>query len=230
MTNFALIGDVHSIAHLLGDALNYCQEHNLTPILLGDLFDSRCGTSDSVGVYNLVRDAQKNLNAVILHSNHQDKLVRYLKGNKVNTNNGLDLTLNDFNNSNISNDELLEFLISLPYGMAFKDHNNVEYRASHAFFSGRIEVPEYDEQHFVYENDLHRKLRNVMIYGPTNDKGRIYWWEEYRPRDFVRVSGHYHTVHIDDMSLVIDGECGEAKETAFLPLYDINKKLLKKFS
>lgn len=229
MTNFALIGDVHSIAPLLSDALNYCQEHNLTPILLGDLFDSRCDTSDSVGVYHLVRDAQKNLNAIILHSNHQDKLVRYLKGNKVNVNNGLDITVNDFDNSNISNDELLEFLISLPYGMVFKDHNNTEYRASHAFFSRRIEIPEYDEHYFVYENDLNRKLRNVMIYGPTNENGRVYWWEEYRPREFVRVSGHYHTVHIDDMSLVIDGECGEAKETAFLPLYDVNKKLLKKF-
>ena len=230
MTNFALIGDVHSIAHLLNDALNYCQEHNLTPILLGDLFDSRCDISDSIGVYNLVRDAQKNLNAIILHSNHQDKLVRHLKGNKVNLNNGLNITVSEFNKSDISNDELLEFLNELPYGMVFKDNNGIEYRAAHAFFSRRIVVPEYDEQYFVYENDINRKIRNVMIYGPTNENGRVYWWKNYSARDFVRVSGHYHTIHIDDMSLVIDGECGEANETAFLPLYDINKKLLKKFS
>jgi hypothetical protein len=227
-SHYALIGDVHSQAHCLESALNHCREHQLTPILLGDLFDSRCPNSESVEVYHLVRSAQKELNAVILHSNHQDKLIRYLKGNTVVLNNGLDTTISEFENSNVSIQELYEFLCSLPYGFVFRS-GEFEYRAAHAFFSRKIDIPEYKDYHYVYAQDIPSKIRNVMIYGPTGPNGRIYWWENDHPRDFIRVAGHYHVIHIDDRSLVIDGECGDDKETAFLPLYDLSNSLLKKF-
>jgi DNA integrity scanning protein DisA with diadenylate cyclase activity len=73
---YAIIGDVHSDAKKLKRALDYAKEHELKVILLGDLFDSRCDYSDSVKVYELV----KNSGAIVLQSNHQEKLIRYLKG------------------------------------------------------------------------------------------------------------------------------------------------------
>ena len=75
---YAIIGDVHSDAIKLEKAFNYAQEHNLKIILLGDLFDSRCDYSDSIGVYELV----KNSSAIVLQSNHQEKLIRYLAKNQ----------------------------------------------------------------------------------------------------------------------------------------------------
>lgn len=230
MTHYALIGDVHSQAHCLEPALNYCREHKLTPILLGDLFDSRCPNSESVEVYHLAVSAQKELNAIILHSNHQDKLIRYLKGNNVILNNGLDTTINDFKQSNVSMQELYEFLTALPYGIAFRI-NHKEYRAAHAFFSQKINVPEYTDYHLIYEKDVPSKIRNVMLYGPNGPDGRIFWWNNaLSDRTFVRIAGHYHVVYTDDRSLVIDGECGDDKTTAFLPVYDVTNSLLQKFS
>lgn len=229
MFNFALIGDVHSISNNLENALNYCKQYDLTPILLGDVFDSRCSFSDSVKVYNLIRESEKELNTIVLHSNHQDKYIRYLRGNKVTLNHGLEVTIDEFKNSDISNSELLEWLDTRPYGVVFKDKYGVEYRCAHAYFSSKIEIPEYENYHLVGSETIPRKIKNVMIYGPVNQEGRIEWWNTPKKNNYVMVSGHYHKVVIEEHCLVIDGECGDEKSEAFLPLYDVNKKLLKKF-
>ena len=63
---YAIVGDVHSDAIKLNRAFDYAKEHNLKIILLGDLFDSRCSYSDSVGVYQLIQ----NSDAIVLQSNH----------------------------------------------------------------------------------------------------------------------------------------------------------------
>lgn len=225
--SYAIIGDVHSDSVKLEKALNYAKEHNLRVIMLGDLFDSRCDFSDSIGVYNLL----KNSDVIILQSNHQDKLIRYLKGNNVVLNNGLDVTVNEFQEAGITNEELLSWLTSFPYGMLFKDRNGMEHRCAHAYFSSRVEVPEYADHHYVMHEDINRNVRNLMIYGPTNrgDNKRVFWWENPRHHDYVLVSGHYHTVHIDSHSVVIDGGCGGPEEDNFLCLYDVDNKLLKKF-
>jgi predicted phosphodiesterase len=225
---YAIIGDVHSDAKKLKKALDYVKEHDLDAILLGDLFDSRCDYSDSVGVYELVRKS----NAIVLQSNHQDKLIRYLKGNNVLLNNGLNTTVKEFSDAAISNEELLNWLISMPYGIVFKSKHNIEHRCCHAYFSSKIDIPEYDCLHFVTKDDINRKIKALMIYGPTDNKletKRILWWESPRHHNYVMVSGHYHHVHIDNHSIVIDGGCGGPEEDNFLCLYDVDNKLLKKF-
>lgn len=228
---YAIIGDVHSDAIKLEKALNYAQEHDLKVILLGDLFDSRCDFSDSVGVYNLLKESD----AIILQSNHQDKLIRYLKGNNVVLNNGLGTTVKEFQEAGITNEELLSWLTSFPYGMVFRDKTNMEHRCAHAYFSSRVEVPEYKDSYYVMHEMINRSIRNLMLYGPTNrkeintDNKRVYWWENPRHHDYVLVSGHYHTVHIDSHSVVIDGGCGGPEEDNFLCVYDVDNKLLKKF-
>lgn len=225
---YAIIGDVHSDARKLKLALNYTKEHNLTPILLGDLFDSRCDYSDSIGVYDLV----KNSGAIVLQSNHQDKLIRHLRGNNVLLNNGLDITVKEFSEAGISDGELLDWLISMPYGIVFRSKHNVEYRCCHAYFSSKITIPEYNCHHFITNDDINRKIKALMIYGPTDYKSknkRVLWWESPRHHDYVMVAGHYHHIHIDNHSIVLDGGCGGPEEDNCLCLYDVDNKLLKKF-
>lgn len=229
MRNYALIGDVHSHYGRLSQALLYCRDHELTPILLGDLFDSRCFVSESVEVYSLVREAEQALGAIVLQSNHQNKLIRHLKGNKVILNHGLERTVEEFENSSVDPEVLKEWLETRPYGIVFRDKNGEEYRCAHAYFSSRVEVPEYEDFHLVEHDSLNNKLKNVMIYGPVDSNGRIAWWDSPRRHNYRMAAGHYHVVVDRDHCLILDGECGDEGEYVFLALYDVNKRILKKF-
>lgn len=229
MKNYALIGDVHSHYGRLSHALLYCRDNELTPILLGDIFDSRCFVSESVKVYYLVREAEEALGAIVLQSNHQNKLIRYLKGNKVVLNHGLERTVKEFEDSSVDPEVLLRWLDTRPYGIVFKDKFGEEYRCAHAYFSSRIEVPEYDDCFLVEHDILNTKLKSVMIYGPVNSEGRIAWWDSPRRHEYRMVAGHYHVVVDREHCLILDGECGDEGENTFLGLYDVNKKILKKF-
>jgi hypothetical protein len=230
MTNFALISDVHSQAQPLKLALEYCSNHNLTPLFLGDLFDARIENTDSVSVYHQVKDQIENNSAICIQSNHQNKLLRYLKGNNVFIGDDLQRTLDDFKNSNISLEEVYEFLNTMPYGVVFKDKNQTEYRVAHAYFSSRIDVPEYEDFCLIYDDRLNKSTKSTMLYGPIQreEKQRIEWWKNNRTRDYVLVSGHYHTVCINENSIVLDPECGSPDGA--LGLYDVNNKVLKRFS
>ena len=223
MINFALIADVHSQAQKLSDALNHCQNNNLTPLFLGDLFDSKCKDSDSMGVYNLVQNAQQNMNAIIIQSNHQNKLIRYLRGNNVVQNFGLDKTIVEL--QSLDQNKLCSWLESFPYGVAFRDVRGTEYRISHAYLSSKIQVPEYQDYHLIC--DVTKKEMNQMLYGIFSGKDRIRWWENQSHNNWVRVCGHYHHVHIDNHSIVLDGCCGE--DGGKLLVYDVNQKQLHEF-
>lgn len=227
--NFALISDVHSQAHLLKLALEYCSNHNLTPLFLGDLFDSRVQNSDSVSVYHQVKHQIENNSAICIQSNHQNKLLRHIKGNNVFIGEDLQKTLDDFKEANISLDEVYEFLNKMPYGVVFKGKDQKEYRVAHAYFSSRIEVPEYDDFYLIYEDKLNKSTKSVMLYGPIEreEKTRITWWKNNKNHDYVMVSGHYHTVCINENSIVLDPECGSPG--GCLGLYDVNNKVFKKF-
>jgi hypothetical protein len=226
--NYALIGDIHSQREPLHKALSYCQSNALIPVLLGDVFDSRCDKSDSVGVYKLLRQAQKDLGAIVLRSNHQDKLERYLKGNSVKVSPELQRTVDDMATGEVSASELLNWLESLPYGFCFKN-DDIEYRCAHAYFPSWIEVPDYHLFHFV--ENAPKKARQLMMYGPNvkESSKRVFWWERPAERPWVRVAGHYHVVHSSDRSLVLDAGCGGIKRSWFcdeppaLVLWDCNR-------
>lgn len=205
--NWAIIGDVHSQSHKLEQALDYCRTNNLRPILLGDLFDSRCSFSNSIAVYEMAQSAQKEMGAIILQSNHQNKLIRHLQGEVVGENYGFSQTLTDFGlrdeNPKVNPQELLNWLLDLPYAIVFKDSEGNQYRAAHAYFPDRMsEIIEklysVESEDFIEfrEDDFYntqlfsieftnkyppvksfRKLREKMIYGPT-----IYSQDELKPR------------------------------------------------
>lgn len=247
MIKYAIIGDVHSQDGPLGAALAYCNQKGLTPVLLGDLFDSRCGLGNSLKVYNLVRDAQKEAkHMAVLRSNHQNKLERYLKGNPVNVTPDLRSTLEDFEQGSVNmQEELLPWLNSFPYGFVFKDSKGKEYRCAHAYFPSRLEIPKYIHYHKVFK--VNRKERDLMIYGPKrrceeSESGseRVLWWLKDKPetdlsRNWVRVAGHYHHVFINGKNLVLDGDmggrstCDVNPEDMALCLYDVENSELTKF-
>lgn len=227
MKNYVLVGDIHSQYQLLMEALTYIKNNieNYYIIFLGDLFDSRVECSNSLGVYETVRSLQNSNLCTIIQSNHQDKYIRYLKGNNVFLNNGLDTTIEDFSNSSVSKEELLLWLNSFPYGIVFRDKDNLEYRCAHAYFSSKILVPtDYKDEYLLKLVSKHTKSK--CLYGPVHDNVRIEWWNEESPHSWIRVAGHYHKVHIDlskTKSLVLDAECGS--DNGKLCIYDVNSKL-----
>lgn len=237
MKSYALIGDLHSQLAPLVESLLYCRENDLTPIFLGDIFDSRCDHSHSVLVYDVLRSAQDLFPGMqILRSNHQDKLERYLKGNKVHLSPELQRTLDDFAESTVSNEELLSWLESMPYGFCFFDNDGFEHRCAHAYFPSWQEVPEYEDCLPIY--DMTKKARQLAMYGPSHREGngRVFWWEKPSERNWVRVAGHYHVVHRSEFNLVLDAGCGGVKRSWFcnespaLVLWDTRKKELVEMS
>jgi hypothetical protein len=230
--NFALIGDIHSDSRKLELALNHCSKNRLFPVILGDIFDSRISFSDSVGVYRLIKDYQTmDTSLVCIHSNHLDKLQRHLLGNNVMLNNGLERTIEDFENSSVSMMELLSFVVHLPYGIVFKDSRNLEYRCAHAYFPSSLQIGDYTDYHLV--RTVTKKDKNKFLYGPTRrpDNSRVEWWKENHQKEWIRVAGHYHIIvnDKDTKSLVLDGCCGSEEDDGFLALYDVENQELLKF-
>ena len=230
--NYCLIGDIHSQYRPLWEALAYCQNNALIPVILGDVFDSRCDFSDSVGVYQLLKYAQKEQGAIVLRSNHQDKLERYIRGNNVYVSPELGRTLEDFAAAEIPSSEVGQWLEAMPYGFCFRDSSNQEYRCAHAYFPSWLEVPDYEQSHMIF--DVPKKAKSLMMYGPNSKegKGRVFWWEKPSERSWVRVAGHYHVVHSNETSLVLDAGCGGVKRSWFceeppaLVLWDCHRKEL----
>ena len=227
LLSICFISDIHSQSKKLQSAVDYALSQNLTIILLGDIFDSRVDCSDSVGVYNLVRDLV-NSGHHCLTSNHQDKLIRHLKGNNVQQNNGLDVTIKEFNDAGIDKEDLLQFLVSLPYGICCKTKTEQEFRIAHAYFPEWVEVPEYKDFYRVYHNMINRNTRKTMIYGTLNrDNTRQLWWKnENVNQNFIRVSGHYHEVFVGTQSIVLDSGCGSG---GCLSLYEVETGIIREF-
>lgn len=228
--NYVLIGDVHSQAKNLENALTFIRKKikNARVIFLGDLFDSKNSYSDSLGVYNLVRESEIDLNAIILQSNHQDRLIRFLKGNEIRLNHGLDKTISELS-SHISLDVLYEWLIRQSFGIVFKDIYDVEFRCAHAYFSDEIQIQEYKYEYFI--RAIKKEFKHQFLYGVQDSKkNRIEWWNQNNQnQSFVRVSGHYRNlyVNLENKSLVLDSCCGD--ENGKLSVYDVNSRSLHQF-
>ena len=219
MTNtngYFLIGDIHSQFAPLKKAWDYAFANNLRPILLGDIFDSRCENSDSVGVYNLTRYMQTHGNAVILRSNHQDKLEMFSLGIPCHQPVEMLRTADEFEAAGIELLEVNAWLQQMPYGFVFRDHENTEFRCAHAFFPSWLQIPKYIDS--IEVRPTQKQVRKLMMYGPTQSegKGRALWWRNAsKKRDWVRVGGHYHTIYQDSKSLLLDGGCGGLKRSWF---------------
>lgn len=231
MTNYVLMGDVHSVFSRFESALSFItnniQDFHL--VMLGDVFDSRCGESDSVAMYRTIRQLQNDGKATLLHSNHQWKLQRFLRGNPVKIEASLQRTLDDFAASDVTSEELMEWLSTLPFAVSFRDTNELEYRCSHAYFSSKLYVPrQYENVYQVHE--VSRQMRDKLIYGVLNSEGnRVQWWEQESNNDWIRCGGHYHRVAIayNNKSIVLDSSCGD--DDGVLSIFDVNSRSLHQF-
>jgi Icc-related predicted phosphoesterase len=223
MSSICFISDVHSQFNRLQKAVEYAESQNLRIIFLGDLFDSRVDYSDSIGVLNLVDRCIKR-GHLCVNSNHQDKLIRYLKGHNIVKNNGIEKTIEEFETGLVNKTYLLNLLNSMPYGIVCKNSYGKEFRVSHAYFSSKIEV----DGDFVYGSHISRKFKNSMIYGIVEKDGsRILWWNNKKEdQKFIRVAGHYHTVFVDSNSVVLDSGCGSG---GCLSLYNADSEAIKEF-
>ncbi len=222
MTEYILVGDVHSQYNQLSSIITKTFYVNTHYIFLGDLFDSRVDYSDSVNVYQSIRELGNR--CTVIQSNHQDKLNRYIKGNAVNTD-WIHPTIADFNNQ--FDDEFKSWLDSLPYGVVV-NVDDKQYRISHAYFPKSVEVNVTDELTLVYGDSLTRTQKNLMLYGKRQQfngvNARVPWWDEEEQKDWIRVAGHYHLLHIDHNSIVLDGSCGD--EDGVLYAYNLSTREL----
>lgn len=219
---YALIGDIHSQFDKMAEASEYAVKNGYTPVFLGDLFDSRNGKSESLEVYLHARRLEKEVGAVVIASNHQDKLRRFLSGHPIDLNQSPELVSTIQDLSGVDPDELLDWLTNLPFGFVFVEDGK-EYRCSHAYFSSLVKIPETRPYKVGYK-DLTKKTRSWMLYGKRNKDGsRLYWWNRANPNPWVRVAGHYHnvTIEIENNNLVLDGCCGDWHGE--LPLYLVDK-------
>ena len=235
---YAFIGDIHSQHEILGVALDYCYNNELTPILLGDVFDThhRCG--NAYQTYSLLREAQEDLGAIILRSNHHNKLERHLEGKVVRMSTNFVRTLKDFEEAGFDIANLKEWLLSFPYALVLTDYRGQEYRVAHAFFPSSLKVDHRNTLTKIFE--VPRKVKDQLLYGPVvKDKNgkrcRLEWWKEPRNRGWKRVAGHYHVLHEDTHSLVLDGCLGGSElytsdpRDELLALYDVDDQRLLTF-
>lgn len=227
MKKYAFIGDIHSQGQPLAAALAFVRHRGLTPIFLGDLFDSRCDTSDSVWVYHQVKLAQTELNGIVLNSNHQDRLLKFLYGTFEDPSFTSETwrTLNEFENAGLSREKLIEWLESFHHGFIFHDSRGQEFRCSHAYFPVEL-ASKVDENGFVDPETDSQKVQ--MLWGIFHHQRRIKWWKKEAKHPWVRVAGHYHTVCVNEKQIVLDANCGY--EGGELPVYDVEAQELVLFN
>lgn len=229
--NYVLIGDIHSQADKLEDALAFIRANiqNARVVFLGDIFDTKNSYSDSYSVYNLVREAEKELNAITIQSNHQDKLIRYFKGNKVELNNGMDKTISDFIQYDVSFTDMYTWLLRQAFGIVFRDKFGIEFRCAHAYFSSDIQIQDYTEQYLV--KAISHNHKHEFLYGlQDSKKNRVNWWElDNSENSFIRAAGHYKTIYtnLENKSLVLDSCCGDVDGK--LSIFNVNSRTIHQF-
>ncbi len=226
MANYMLIGDVHSQGTAFSKALKYTKERSLTPVLLGDLFDSRTTNSETVYTYNLVRDAQRD-GAIVLNSNHQHRLLTTLTdrtSNEVAVYNAETWrSVAEFDEAQIDTDELVTWLSSLPDGFVFYCKNGREHCCAHAYFPTQLRMKTDTVPYSYTVKTDEPELKEKMLWGPYDSAcRRVRWWRKDPQQSWVRCAGHYHTVFQGENNIVLDA--GAGFDGGEIPGWDVNKR------
>ena len=237
-----IIGDIHSQHQRLEAAIVWCCQEFANPYfcLLGDVWDARLDNheknyppySDPAATFWLVKNAL--LSGVLLQSNHQDKLKRYLAHdlagttpNPVTVNSGLQYTIAQFINHLTVEEkqEIHDWLAALPYHVVIDSYDlqhdsMTSFLCSHAYFNTAANLQNPSKRH-----------KQEALYGLLDDDNkRVDWWSDDNPISFyglaenaVRVAGHYHEVFRGKNQRVIDGGCGSTGGvlTIHVPAYNL---------
>ena len=185
---FDVIGDVHGCADeleellgLLGYRLDdgvYAHPDGRTAVFVGDLVDRGPRILDSVGI---ARSMVERGSAYAVPGNHDQKLVRALKGRNVQITHGLDRSLAELEEHPEQRDEVAKFLDSLVSHYVFDEGNLV---VAHAGLKEEM------------QGRGSGKVRDFALYGETTGETdefglpvRWNWAAEYRGHAMV-VYGH----------------------------------------
>jgi len=182
LTQYAIIGDIHGCFSELTRLIfnNHLYKRKL--IFVGDLID-RGPASDNVlsFVMGLCRDDM----ARCVLGNHDDKLRRYLRGNKVQLSHGLDETVKQLDKSPLSGESISKFLEALPYSLALDEGKLV---VAHGGLQQNLQGE--------VSGKAKKRARSMALYGKTTGKTdeygypeRIDWAKDYRGEAVV-VHGH----------------------------------------
>jgi len=217
----AFIGDVQSCWDQLKQLLYYlgfycengewynsgaCKEI----IHLGDLTDRGL---DSVSVLKTIMQLTEKGWCRGIRGNHDDKLMRYLKGNPVRAAHGLELTIEHL--SLLTTQEkakILRYLESLPTYLK-TEINGKKYVAVHAWWQDWMDGK---EDKAIKE----RNMYGVIGSETCGEPNRVLWWEhdEYLSKDHIVVFGHYATkVDLPNAKGVDLGACFGRQLAAFIP-------------
>lgn len=192
---YDLIGDVHGCVNELVELLTLmgyngdgmAHPNGRKAVFVGDLCD-RGPSSDEV--LDLVMEMVEEKNAIVVMGNHDNKLCRYLKGNKVTVNNGLQSTLDQLNaRSEDFRAHVLEFLLSLHWRAEL---DNGRLLVVHAAAPERLQGE--------LTGKKKKSARAAAFYGVTTGKTdaegypeRVDWAESYSGPAIV-VHGHVATL------------------------------------
>jgi len=207
---YDIIGDIHGCYAELQNLLlklgyyfkDNCYFHkNRIAVFLGDITDRGWY---SIPTLLLIKNMVSNGN-IIVRGNHDDKLLRYLKGRNVILNHGLDKTVKEIENNNLINrNELIDFLESIPL---FKFINN-----------NLVVVHGAWKDSFINKCPFSSKCRTWCLFMPNNgiDKKtgfpiRLNWQDERVVSNSspIIVYGHqpYKEVLIKNKTYGIDTGC-----------------------
>lgn len=207
---YALIADVHgswiqfqAALNRLGfwrEGGNWYSSGAFFVISLGDLNDYRhdigVDVSSSLNCMLTMKELQEKGWGITVQSNHQDKLLRFLKGHEVKLTWGLDRTVAELTgHAPVDLGALSLWLESLPLFYEFEE-DNIEYVAAHAYWSDRM-------------GSNAKTDKSLAIYGPRNGADRDKWWENYPKQKRIPIVGHYHESWLTATSIGIDDGCGE---------------------
>ncbi|MDR2151898.1 MAG: polynucleotide kinase-phosphatase [Helicobacteraceae bacterium] len=207
---FEVIGDVHGCFDelcLLLRKLGYEVDEKAfraapiggrKAVFLGDLCDRG---RKNVAVLRLVMNMVKAGDAYCVLGNHDLKLLKYLKGAKVTTSHGLDLTIAELQNeSEAFREETKNFLDSLSCHYVFDEGKLV---VAHAGLQEKMQGRESG------------RVKEFCVFGETTGETdeyglpeRVKWANEYRGRALV-VYGHTPDLSMQNVNnaICIDGGC-----------------------
>ena len=222
---YLLIGDIHSQGRPLAKVLEFARLRSLTPVFMGDLFDSRCDNSDTIYVYNQVRSAVRRLGAIALNSNHQVRLRNFLDADFESPSYTSETwrSFAEFQEAGIDMDDLRSWLGSLPDGFSFKDKDGRLHGCAHAYFPLKWVDHETKEGEAKAYYASSPDDEEAVVWGPhRHGRRRLHWWEDETPRSWTRCAGHYHLVYVSENNIVLDANSGYPDGK--LPAYDIDSQ------
>ena len=205
---FDIIGDVHGCLPELEKLIRklgykkdndvYYHPDNRKLLFVGDIVDRG---PDSLGVLRLIMQLCRQNVAFMVLGNHDDRLFRYLKGNKVEVKHGLETTAEELKSiTEEEKQEIMDFLENTPTYYVLDDGNLITVHAG---------IKE------SYVGRYTKKIREFCLYGMTtgeiNEIGipvRLDWAKDYKG-DTLIVYGHTPrlAVYRQNNAICVDTGC-----------------------